>query len=117
MDEISGAAPTDAVVVENNKLTAISIDPKNYGVNVTFDQIVGGLPDRNLTILHELLDGKADPVAQVVCLNAAASLWAADAAPSMLEGFGKAREALRSGQVRTYFEQWIAAAKSLAGGA
>jgi anthranilate phosphoribosyltransferase len=116
MDEVSGAAPTDALIVENKRLTSLTIDPNDFGVNVTFNEIVGGLPDRNLSILRDLLGGGVDAVAQVVSLNAAASLFAAGAAADLQDGFRKAREALRSGQVRTYFETWIATAKGLAGG-
>jgi anthranilate phosphoribosyltransferase len=59
--------------------------------------MTGGDPDENAVITRRILDGEQGPKRNVVLLNAAAALMAADRAADFKEGIGLAAEAIDTG--------------------
>jgi anthranilate phosphoribosyltransferase len=59
-----------------------------------------------------VLDGAAGPRRDVVCLNAAAALWVADAAESLEEGLRQARASIDSGAAREKLSSLVRATQT-----
>lgn len=114
LDELSPAAPTDLFIIENGQIREMTIEPADYINPVTLKQIAGGDVQDNVKILHDLLDGKETPVKQAIILNAGACLWICGVANSLKQGCELCKDALESGQVKSYFDKWINTAKSMA---
>lgn len=115
MDEISPAAVTDGVLVENGKLSPMAIDPKALGVSGTAQDLAGGDADENLRILGDVLDGNRQATADAVAVNAGAVLWLAGTAKSLADGLALARAQLKSKDARRFFDRWLSEAKRLGG--
>lgn len=76
------------------------------------DAILGGDRARNMVITKAILSGEEQgPARDVVLLNSAAALVAADIAASLPEGLELARDSLHSGAAATRLERMIAASQ------
>ncbi len=115
MDELSPAAPTDCVLVENGKLSDLVVDPASLGVSGTMADLDGGDADRNFAILTELLDNGKSPTLSAVALNAGAVLWLAGLASSIKDGLALSNDRLKTGATKRFFQSWLAQAKKLEG--
>ena len=62
--------------------------------------LAGGDSEENAAILTRILEGELGPRRDIVALNAAAALWAADAVPDIGAGLAAACESLDSGAAR-----------------
>ena len=113
MDEISPAAPTDGVWVENGKLSAIVIDPKALGVIGTAQDLAGGDAEENFHILTDVLNGQRQATADAVAVNAGAVLWLSGVANDLADGLALARKQLASQAARRFFHGWLEEAKRL----
>ena len=92
-------------------------DARALGLAVTGTASVrGGDKEANLRILDRLLDGEQGPVADVVGLNAAASLVVAGLSGDAREGLERARAAITDGTARATLDHWRSTAQALAGG-
>lgn len=114
LDEISPAAPTDALLVEKSTVREMTIDPATLGVKGSLADLNGGDSTHNLGILEKLLASGTGALADTVALNAGAVLWIAEKAPDLKGGLDMARRQLTSGAARDHFKTWIALARSLA---
>lgn len=115
MDEISPEAITDALLIEEQKIVAMEINPKSFGVSSRAEGLAGGDAAFNLVLLNELLSGKTGAIADTVALNAGALLWICAKVPNMESGFKLAQDLLQKGAVRHFFSSWISTAKELSG--
>ena len=112
LDEFSTCAPTDVVELREGELREWSFDPRGDGVScLDISLLSGGDAARNATIIEQVLHDGRGPSADVVCLNAAATLLCADIVPDLAEGIklsrattaaSAAREKL--GQLRDFTE-------------
>jgi anthranilate phosphoribosyltransferase len=91
----------------NGRVTTRELDPLDLDLpRATLDNFVGGEPEENAQITHDILSGKdKGPRCDIVLLNAAAALsmarndWAA--------GLAEARESIDSGAALNTLERWI----------
>jgi anthranilate phosphoribosyltransferase len=103
LDEVTVTDRTRALEVTGNRAGEFSvaetwIDPRSLGFEVCdLDAIRGGDASRNAQLARGVLDGDRGPVRDVVVLNAALALVAADACPSIDEALGMAVESLDRG--------------------
>ena len=99
MDEVSPLGPTHVAEVRNGELLEWVIDPADLGVRgVAVEDLAGGDPTMNASLIESVLDGKGAPGAEAaVLLNAAAAIYVSGLASTMASAMGVAREALRSG--------------------
>lgn len=114
LDEISCAAVTDALLVQDGLISTLLIDPVALGSHAPLSAIAGGDAGHNLSILGRLLDGNAPGVAAAVALNAGAVLWLADVVPSLEAGVALAHRQISSKVARDYFASWLRSACALA---
>lgn len=114
LDEISPAAPTDGMLVDQGSVRETVIDPTSLGVKGTLKDLAGGDAAHNLKILDQLLAGSAGALADAVALNAGAVLWIAGKANDLQHGLQLARVQIASGKARDHFKSWLAEARQLA---
>ncbi|SEM67411.1 anthranilate phosphoribosyltransferase [Palleronia pelagia] len=97
-DEISIAAPSTVLKLEDGAVTEHEIAPEDAGLPVhPFEAIVGGTPDENGRAFRALLEGATGAYRDAVLLNAAAALVVAGRADDLAAGVEMARESIDSG--------------------
>ncbi|MBL7069839.1 MAG: anthranilate phosphoribosyltransferase [Candidatus Omnitrophica bacterium] len=97
LDEITTTDSTEVSEENNGKITDYEIAPEDFGIKkAKISDLAGGDASLNAKILLDLLEGKSGPVRDIVLLNAAAGLYAADQAGSIKEGIGIARDSIDS---------------------
>jgi anthranilate phosphoribosyltransferase len=98
MDEISGAAATEAVTLRNGQIAHVMLAPEDAGLpRCPASAIAGGDAHENAAEIEQLLGGKRSAFRNVVVLNAAAALIVAGNAADLSSGVAMAAEALDSG--------------------
>ncbi|MCX7780998.1 MAG: anthranilate phosphoribosyltransferase [Negativicutes bacterium] len=106
MDEISTAAPTQVVEVDNGILQSYLINPAEYGFAACCQKAYqGGAPEDNAQITLAILRGEQGPRSDVVLLNAAAALVVGEKAENMREGLMLAQKSIDSGAALAKLEE------------
>lgn len=100
LDEITLEAATKVAEVKENHVTTYEIKPTDFGMKLaSLDEIKGGTPEDNAKITLAILKGEEKgPKRDVVILNAAAALVAANKADSLKDGVKLAADSIDSGK-------------------
>jgi anthranilate phosphoribosyltransferase len=115
VDEISVTGPTRVIEVAGGGTEEWFIEPDTYGIELAdLDSISGGEPEANAEVVRRVLAGEPGPARDVVTLNAAAAILAADAAIDLEGGIDRARTAIDSGAATDVLERLIALTNELA---
>lgn len=108
LDEISVCAPTRISELKDDQIRTYDITPEQFfGETADQQEMTGGDPDENARITRRILDGEKGPKRNVVLLNTAAALMAADRAADFKEGIGLAVEAIDSGAAAAKLDELI----------
>jgi anthranilate phosphoribosyltransferase len=108
LDEITTTGPTQVVAWEGGTIQRFVIDPRDLGLPpATLADLKGGDADHNAAALTGVLRGVTGPYRDIACLNAAAALVVADAAPDLKGGLSRAEEALDSGRAAAVLERLV----------
>ncbi len=114
MDEISLGAATLVGELRDGRIREYEIHPEDFGLSMVSNR---GLKVADATqsrqMLLEALDNAPGTPREIVMLNAAAALYAADLAPSIEAGIELARRTLASGAARAKLDQFVAATQRL----
>jgi len=98
LDEITTAARTKVSELKNGKIRTYSIKPEDFGIKrVKINTLLGQDAACNAEILERTLEGGVGAQRDIVVLNAAAAIYAADRAKSIKEGIKLAKESIDSG--------------------
>ncbi len=99
LDEASLAGPSELRLVEQGSVRADRLEPGSLGLTeAPISALAGGDLATNAAILEAVLQGRGTPAQRdVVALNTALVLWAAERAGSIAEGLDSARAALAAG--------------------
>jgi len=109
LDEISLSARTRITRLKGEKISTYYIQPEDFGMRrISRVEIRGGTREENAHILTSILESERGPGREIVLLNAAACLVAADMAGDLKEGIEMARESIDSGRAREKLERLIA---------
>jgi anthranilate phosphoribosyltransferase len=109
VDELSISGPSSVHEIRDGGLRQFTISPEDAGLpTASQDGIRGGTPEENAEALRQVLNGAAGPIRDVVVLNAAAALVAADAAKDLKEGARMGADAIKSGASTKRLEDWLA---------
>jgi len=112
LDELSTTGENHAIEMKDGRITEWTIGPETIGVpRATVAQLQGGDAPVNAAIARAVLDGTKGPHRDVVLLNAALALVAADAAEDPREGAAQAAFAIDSGAARKKLEAFVAASR------
>jgi len=108
LDEITLTGKTDVCELIGGEIREYTLDPVDLGLPLcTMEDLRGGTPEENARILEGILNGDPGPCREIVVLNAAAAIVAAEKAPSLDEGLKLARESIDSGAARSKLEHLV----------
>lgn len=98
LDEISVCAPTRVSELKDGLIRTYDITPDQFfGELAKPEDLQGGNPEENARITRAILNGEKGPKRNVVLINAAAALVAADQADNFNEGIRLAETAIDTG--------------------
>jgi anthranilate phosphoribosyltransferase len=98
LDEISLAGETIVAEVRNGVVRKYSVTPEEFGVQrASIEAIRGGTAAENAALIRRILAGEAGAARDIVVMNAAAALVAADVAENFSDGASLASWVLSSG--------------------
>jgi anthranilate phosphoribosyltransferase len=113
MDELTTTGTSRAALVEGaseSDVTLLEVDPRELGLPLAEPAaLVGGDAERNAEILRSILEGESGARRDIVLLNAAAALWAAQAVDGLKDGLVRASESIDSGAARAKLDALIEA--------
>ncbi len=105
LDEITTTAQTQVSEVFEGAVRNYEITPEEFGFKrARLSDLEGGSPRDNARILLEVLGGQEGFARDIVLLNAAAALCAADRAASIPEGIALAKESIDAKKALEKFE-------------
>jgi len=108
MDEISVCGKSTVWEVAADGITSYRITPEEYGLpRAALDDIKGGTAGDNAEIVRNVLKGEKGPRRDIVLLNAAAGLVAADACGNLTDGLKLAAEIINGGMAMRKLEEFI----------
>ena len=135
LDELTTTAPSSVWIITQGSVLATEFDPISLGLNrATLDDLRGGDSAHNAEVVRSVLSGDPGPVRDIVLLNAAAALAAAegfagltvadaDAADadaagvlvkSLSDGLSRAAAAIDSGAAADLLSRWSRTSNRLA---
>jgi anthranilate phosphoribosyltransferase len=138
LDELTTTGPSTVWVAADGVVTRTSLDPATLGIaRSTLDDLRGGDPPHNASVVRSVLDGAAGPVRDIVLLNAAAAIAVADGlaavvaartpdpavtapatgealAKSLSDGLARAAAAVDSGAAAGLLTRWVETSNRLA---
>ena len=101
LDEISLAGETLVAEVKGGGVRRFTVAPEDFGVSqAPIDAVSGGTALENAATIRAIFAGKNGPLRDVVVVNAAAALVAANVAANFLEGAQLATAAIASGAAK-----------------
>ncbi|MBW6468322.1 MAG: anthranilate phosphoribosyltransferase [Coriobacteriia bacterium] len=105
MDEVSASGPTTIGEFANGSVRLWQLTPEEVGIaRGTIAGIAGGDAAANARILRDVLDGQHGQPRDIVLMNAAAALLAADRVDDMAEGVAIARDSIDTGEALARLE-------------
>lgn len=110
LDELTTTGPNQVWEIRDGAVTTWSFDPAELGLaRVAPKDLQGGDVAANVAIADAVLGGDGPgPATDIVTLNAAAGLYAADVVPDLAAGLARARQVLVSGEAAALRDRWIA---------
>ncbi len=113
LDEISLGAATMVGELKDGKISEYEIHPEDFGMQMASTRALRvETPEQSRAILQGVLAGNPGPAREIVLLNAAAALYAANVSSSIAQGLEAARQALDSGAAQAKLAQFIAATQA-----
>jgi len=98
LDEISLVGETQVAEVTRGAVRRCTLTPEEFGVSrAPLEAVRGGTPEDNAMIIRRVLAGEEGPARDIVVINAAAALVAADVAVNFRDAAKLADETISSG--------------------
>ncbi len=115
LDELTTTTVSDVWLIFDGRIVETTLNPVELGLAPAKPaDLVGGVPEHNAQVVHDVLAGQEGPIRDIVLLNAAAALLAYDGpdldsplADQMMMRLDRAREAIDSGKGAAKLAQWI----------
>jgi anthranilate phosphoribosyltransferase len=114
MDEISLGAATLVGELRNGEIREYELHPEDFGFSMSSNRALRvETPEQSMAMLRGVLDGVPGPARDIVTLNAAAALYAADVVDSIAAGVERARAAVESGAAKAKLAEFVAATSAI----
>lgn len=108
LDEVTTTGKTFVAEFNGKEVISYDIDPQELGIpQANEDDLKGGDLQENIAIVNDILDGVEGPKRDVVVINAAYALYAAEKVESIEEGIQLSHEAINTGKARDKLEELI----------
>ncbi|MEA2460518.1 MAG: anthranilate phosphoribosyltransferase [Actinomycetota bacterium] len=108
LDELATSGPSHVTELVGGEIRKWTIDPSDLGfAPATTSDVAGGTAEENAGLVRDVLKGTPGPRRDIVVLNAAAGLVAADRAPDMAQGIEVAAGAIDGGAAAEALDRLI----------
>ncbi|PRX28936.1 anthranilate phosphoribosyltransferase [Orenia metallireducens] len=115
LDELSTVGETKISQLKDEEVKTYNLHPTDLGLEeTTIEELAGGNPEENAKITLDILKGKVDKKRDIVILNAAAALVAADKAEGLAEGIELAAKIIDEGLALKKLEELVDVTNRLA---
>ena len=115
LDEVSLGAATLVGELKNGQVREYEIHPEDFGFAMSSSRALRvETPEQSRTMLLGVLDNEEGPARDIVVLNTAVALYAANVVDSIETGILRARDALSSGAAKAKLDQLVTAAHHMA---
>jgi anthranilate phosphoribosyltransferase len=115
LDELTTTTTSTLLDVSAGGVRELVLDPAELGLAAAErEDLLGGDVDRNVAIAKEVLAGQGGPARDMVLLNTAAALVAADAAISLTDGLEAAARSIDEGRARNALDAWVESSRRAA---
>jgi anthranilate phosphoribosyltransferase len=115
LDELTTTTASTVVELNEGEIRTYDVQPAGLGLQpVSSDELRGGDPETNASLVRGIVDGKPGPHRDIVVLNAGAALFVANVAHSLAEGVAAAQEAIDSGAAASTLDRLVAASQTAA---
>jgi len=99
LDEISPYGKTNVIQLKDNKISEITIDPKELNINADgFDNLLGDDAKFNANKMIDIFKGEDNDFSKAVCLNAAAGLIVAEKHSEFKNSYEDTRKHILTGK-------------------
>ena len=106
LDEISPYAKTNVIQLKNNKISEITIDPKELNINADkFDNLLGDDAKFNAAKMIDIFKGEDNDFSKATCLNAAAGLIVAEKYSTFNNAYEDAKKHILTGKVFVHLKK------------
>jgi anthranilate phosphoribosyltransferase len=113
LDEISTTQPSDLWELKDGQVSHEVIDPLDFGIpRSDLSDLRGGSATENAKVAHTVLEGAKGPARDLVLINAAAGLLAAQLADEFPAGIDLAKESIDSGKARAALDRLVEVSNS-----
>jgi anthranilate phosphoribosyltransferase len=113
LDELTTTGRSRVFQLKDGQVTEYELDPLELGLSRSRpEDLRGGTPPENATLLRQVLEGERGARRDVVLLNAAAAVLAAGRADDWAAALELARESLDSGRARQALDRLVETSKS-----
>jgi anthranilate phosphoribosyltransferase len=109
IDDLSIAGPTEVFTLDAGAVRRETVSPEQFGIApVSYDALPAGSGEDNAALFIELIAAAAEPspLTDLICLNAGAALYCAEAADTIAAGYEGARAAFAGGGVARQVAQY-----------
>lgn len=114
MDEISLGSATMVAELVNGEIREYDIHPEDFGLAMRDSRSLKvANAEQSKQVILQVLDDQPGPARDIVILNAAAALYAANVAPSIAAGIELARTSISSGAAKRKLQQFVGHSQSL----
>ncbi len=115
MDEVSLGASTMVGELKDGQIREYEIHPEDFGLSMISNRglrVADAAESKEMVL--EALDNRPGTPREIVTLNAAAALYAADVVPTIDEGIERARETIASGAARAKLDAFVQFTRKIA---
>jgi anthranilate phosphoribosyltransferase len=114
MDEVSLGAATMVGELKNGEISEYEIHPEDFGLPMSSNRALKvETPEQSRQMLMGVLENQQGAARDIVVLNTAAALYAANVADSIQSGIAKALAAIESGAAKAKLDDLVRLSKSL----
>jgi len=115
LDELTTTTTSTVLDVSQDGVRELEVDPSALGLaTASREDLLGGDVERNAAIAKRVLAGEGGPARDMVLLNTAAALVAADAALGLADGLEQAARSLDEGRAGAALERWVEVSRRVA---
>ena len=109
LDEITTTTKTKiSQLTKGNNIKTFEFDPLSIGIDVAkINDLKGGDPTQNATIIKSIMNGNNGPKRDIVLLNAAAGILVGGMASNIEEGYEIAKKVVDSGKAKNVMNKLI----------
>lgn len=106
LDELTTTTTSMISEIDNGRLYSYEIEPRGLGLErARAEDLRGGLPAENASLVRSLLQGEPGPKRDIVLLNAAFAILSTGKAANIKEGLRLAEESIDSGRAIAKLKQ------------